>query len=282
MRNLEGYGFMAACSGYPHVVTIEEFMEGIPCPSHMKWSFWVARHVESWVVKKAGNLVAISEHVKKRLLKMGAKGAIHNIPNVASDVFYTVQKKPPQYLLYVGRISPEKGLLDIIHALARDECKVIAPKLVVVGGASGPEGEAYVALCKKEAAKLLKPRQFDYRGPFKSHEVAKLHEEAFALVMPSTAKYEGMPVVIAEALAAGTPVITYDFGPMPELIIQKKTGLIVPAGDIAKLGMAIRQCLEMISLTITVNKDARESAQQYRPDKVSANYNDLFNSIMNF
>jgi len=279
MRNIEGYGLMAVCSGFPHVVTIEEFFEGIPYPPHMKWSFWIARQVERWVVKKAKNLVAISLHVKKTLLTMGARGKIDVIPNVAADIFYTVVKKAPRHLLFVGRISPEKGLLDVIHALALDECKAISPKLVVVGGSSGPEGEAYLKLCKESAANTLAATQVEFRGWLQTHEVAKLHEEAYALIMTSTAKYEGMGVVIVEALAAGTPVITYDFGPMPELVCNGKTGYVISVGNISAMADAIIDSHQSAESNFQSIDVYRSAAAIYTTEEVTRCYLKLFKKI---
>ena len=272
MRNLEGYGLMAVYSGFPHVVTVEEFMKGIPCAPHMRWSFWMACQVERWVTRKAGNLVAISNYVKKKLLLMGATGKIEVIPNVAADVFYSVQKSSPRYLLYVGRICPEKGLLDIINALAQKECRSSAPKLVVVGGASGPDGETYFAHCKDAAQKLLIHSQVEFKGPLQSHEIAELHRCALALIMPSRAKYEGMGLVIAEALAAGTPVITYDFGPMPENVVHGKTGYIVPVGNISKLAQAISETCNASQNLSNISATCREDAHKYTSKIVSESY----------
>ena len=281
MRNLEGYGLMAVYSGFPHVVTVEEFMEGIPCAPHMRWSFWMARKVERWVTRKAGNLVAISKHVKKNLLLMGARGKIEVIPNVASDIFYTVKKASPQYILYVGRISPEKGLLDIINALAQKECRSSAPKLVVVGGASGPDGATYLAQCKDQAQKLLFPSQVEFKGPLQSQEIAELHKYALALIMPSRAKYEGMGLVIVEALAAGTPVITYDFGPLPENVVQGKTGYIVPVGNISKLAQAISETCNASQNLSNLSATCREEAHKYTSKMVSESYFKLFENLKN-
>ena len=281
MRNLEGYGLMAVYSGFPHVVTVEEFMEGIPCAPHMRWSFWMACQVERWVTRKAGNLVAISKYVKEKLLLMGARGQIKVIPNVAADVFYSIQKSSPRYLLYVGRICPEKGLLDIINALAQKECRSSAPKLVVVGGASGPDGATYLAQCKDQAQKLLFPSQVEFKGPLQSQEVAELHKYALALIMPSRAKYEGMGLVIVEALAAGTPVITYDFGPLPENVVQGKTGYIVPVGNISKLAQAISETCNASQNLSNISATCREDAHKYTSKIVSESYFKLFENLKN-
>ena len=281
MRNLEGYGLMAVYSGFPHVVTVEEFIEGIPCAPHMRWSFWIARQVERWVIHNAKNLVSISNHVKNNLLRIGAKGHIESIPNVAADVFYTIQKRLPKHLLYVGRICPEKGLLDIIHALALPECRSISPKLVVVGGASGPNGEAYLAKCKDTAQKLLIPCQVEFKGPMQSQDIAKLHETAIALVMPSVAKYEGMPVVIVEALAAGTPVISYDFGPLPENIVGGKTGYIVEKSNIPDLAIAMTHAIREASHLERTSRLCRDAASNFSIQRVSKSYYELFHKIVN-
>ena len=65
---------------------------------------------------------------------------------------------------------------------------------------------------------------------------------ARALVLPSFA--EGLPVVIMEAMALRRPVISTFVGGIPELITSGEHGWLVPAGDVERLAIALRACLE--------------------------------------
>jgi len=85
--------------------------------------------------------------------------------------------------------------------------------------------------------------------------------------------------VIAEALAAGTPVITYDFGPMPEFVIEGQTGYIVPSGNIEALGDAIGSCLSNPDFLLQAESYCCESAAQFTVSVVAGNYLQFFLKI---
>jgi len=118
---------------------------------------------------------------------------------------------PGDYLLYVGRLSPEKGLAPLIEAWARSRLR-----LVVVG--EGPE---------EERLRALAPPTVELRGGVPASEVPALLRGARALVVPST-WYEGAPRAIVEAYAAGVPVLASDLGALPEIVVEGRTGFLLP------------------------------------------------------
>jgi glycosyltransferase involved in cell wall biosynthesis len=122
------------------------------------------------------------------------------------------------YVLFVGRLSQEKGVDTLLAAWTRLRRKV--PLKIVGDGPLAPK----VA----EAAKRLSNVEWLGRQP--KDRVIALMKDAVALVFPSV-WYEGFPMVIAEAYAVGLPVIASDLGSMSSLIDHGRTGLCFHPGD---------------------------------------------------
>ncbi|HOW96839.1 MAG TPA: glycosyltransferase family 4 protein [Kiritimatiellia bacterium] len=108
--------------------------------------------------------------------------------------------RPDEYLLYLGRLVPEKGghlLIEAFRAVPGDL------KLLIVGGAS--HSEDYLA--RLRALAEGDPR-IVFAGPLYGEEKEEAYSNARALVFPST--LEGMPLVLLEAMALGCPVLCSD------------------------------------------------------------------------
>lgn len=115
------------------------------------------------------------------------------------------------YFIYVGRLSEEKGILNLIEVI-----KNCPYHLKIVGG--GPL-EEQVRLATADHPNI------DYLGFKDRKTIAGLIAKAEALLVPSV-WFEGMPMTILESFAVGTPVLCSDIGGLPELVIPEKTGLL--------------------------------------------------------
>jgi glycosyltransferase involved in cell wall biosynthesis len=122
------------------------------------------------------------------------------------------------YALFVGRLSPEKGLDTLLSAWERLRGK---PDLKIVG--DGP-----LAPQTAEAARRFPG--VEWLGPRPLDEVYKLMGEAAFLVFPSEV-YETFGRVAIEAFARGTPVVASKIGAIAELVEQGRTGLHFHPGD---------------------------------------------------
>ncbi|WBA42350.1 glycosyltransferase [Hymenobacter canadensis] len=132
------------------------------------------------------------------------------------------------HLLFVGRLSPEKGLHTLLAAAAMH-----ALPLVVVG--DGPlRGEV-------EACVATTP-SVHYHGPADAAAVAAAMRHCRALVMPSEC-VEGMPMVVLEAFATGTPVLASRRGGPGEMVQPGVNGLLFEPGDTEGLAQAAHALL---------------------------------------
>ncbi|MBC6699262.1 glycosyltransferase family 4 protein [Hymenobacter sp. BT190] len=132
------------------------------------------------------------------------------------------------HLLFVGRLSPEKGL----HTLLTAAATYALPLLVVGDGPLRSEVEACAA-----AAPSVR-----YLGPADATGVATAMRRCRALVMPSEC-VEGMPMVVLEAFATGTPVLASRRGGPGEMVQSGVNGLLFEPGDAKGLAQAAQALL---------------------------------------
>jgi glycosyltransferase involved in cell wall biosynthesis len=116
---------------------------------------------------------------------------------------------PGHHFVYVGRISPEKGLRTLIEAW-----KNMTAKLLIVG--DGPDTQRLKNLA----------RNIEFTGMLPRANVVDIVREARALLLPSRS-YEAQPRVVLEAYAAGVPVVASRIGGLPDLIREGESGFLV-------------------------------------------------------
>jgi glycosyltransferase involved in cell wall biosynthesis len=132
-----------------------------------------------------------------------------------------------EYALFVGRLSPEKGVDTLLAAWER--LRDLVP-LSIVG--DGPLAEEVA-----NAARSLERVEWLGRQP--REQVLALMKAASVLVFPSVC-YENFPVTILEAYAVGLPVIASDLGGMASLVEDGRTGLHFRPGDPKDLAAKVR------------------------------------------
>ena len=133
------------------------------------------------------------------------------------------------YLLFVGRLAPEKAPHLAIATARRARTKLIL---------AGVVEEIHRPYFEAEVRPHLGGEAVDYLGPVSREELAGLYGEALALVMPLTWD-EPFGLVAAEAMTCGTPVIGWRRGSLPELIDPGVTGILV--GSVEEAAAAVAQ-----------------------------------------
>jgi glycosyltransferase involved in cell wall biosynthesis len=161
------------------------------------------------------------------------------------------------YALFVGRLSPEKGVETIIDAwkMMKDPMP-----LKIVGG--GPlEAQLRVRIAGGAQVELL--------GTQPASRVRELMQDAWVLIVPSY-WYEGLPMVVLEAFAAGLPVVASDLGNLSALIDHERTGLLFRPGDSVDLGLKLAWAASHPEAMVAIGQRARRVYEECYT--ASANY----------
>jgi glycosyltransferase involved in cell wall biosynthesis len=137
---------------------------------------------------------------------------VYNGINTADFTFNPVSK---DYILYFGRIHPEKGAYEAIQIAKKAGRKLIISGLI--------QDNAYF---ENKIKPFINNDNIVYVGNSGAKERDKLLGEAFALLHPISFS-EPFGLSVAEAMLCGTPVIAFNKGSMPELIDNEKTGFLV-------------------------------------------------------
>jgi glycosyltransferase involved in cell wall biosynthesis len=149
------------------------------------------------------------------------------IPNGFDDSLFMLSDKPRDLgLLFVGMFVPVKNLDVLLRAYASVHDRVAMP-LTLAG-----DGPLRAAL-ESQARELGVAGSVRFVGAQSREEVAALMGRAAALVLPS--RSEGWPLVIAESLGCGTPVVASRVGGIPEIVASDAGGILVTPGDVGAL-----------------------------------------------
>ena len=170
----------------------------------------LAGHRRAGTFDRVTRFVAVSAFVRRQHVRAGIdERRIIVKPNFAWAA--PVRKTDGEYFLYLGRLSPEKGV-DWLPRVWREGA--LAHPVLVVG--DGPE----LSRLRRSA-----PSSFVCVGNKAPEEVAELLTNARALLVPSLS-YEGSPRTIVEAYAAGVPVLANRVGAIPEFVEHGVTGFL--------------------------------------------------------
>ena len=149
------------------------------------------------------------------------------------------------FFLFVGRIVQEKG----IHVLAAAFAGMPENKIIIIG--DGPERNLL-------QEKFRSYKNISFLGLMSKHQVNDYMKRCKAFICPSI-WYEGTPLTIIEAFAAGTPVITSGLGSMAESVSDGFNGLHFTAGDANDLCKKVRLFIERTENCTIMYKNARQT-----------------------
>jgi glycosyltransferase involved in cell wall biosynthesis len=210
----------------------------------------------SWNSETLHRMVPVPSSIEPVLERVG-----HSVP-AHGDLYAAVVRDPapePE-LLFVGRVTPYKGISVAIEALARLRSEhAIAAKLVVVG----PEDRGYAASMRELAVRLGVGQEVLWRGQAPPQEVARAMARAHALIMPSVWE-EPFPLVTIEAALAHVPLVASDVGGVSEGMQDGEHALLFPRGDAAMAAAALARTLREPGPTAARVQRARERAGAFR------------------
>jgi len=177
-------------------------------------------------------------------------------------------------LLFAGRIQPLKGLTVAVAALAELSDTHPDAVLVVVGGASGIEGQAELDAARSLVDALGLTGRVRFVPPQPHHLLSTWYRAADVCIVPS--RSESFGLVALEAGACGTPVVAAAVGGLRTLVDDGVTGLLIDNREPADFAAAVASILETPRLATAMSVAAAERARQYTWSTTAARLRRLY------
>lgn len=189
---------------------------------------------------------------------------------VATDLFRPGGSRDGKRLLFVGRLSNQKGIEHLLHALAAMKSPA---SLDVVG--DGPNRPALDLV----AQQLGVADRIRWHGQLSHSDLPRYYQRASAVVVPSVD--EGLGLVAVEALLCETPVVAFDSGGLRDVIQHDKTGLLVKPGDRAALAAALDDVLGRDGRGSDLGRAGRLYAlSAFAPESVARRYAGIYRQVL--
>ena len=211
--------------------------------------------VEKLALAMADRVIVNSIAMRNELANRAPSARV--IPNGVDPGRYRPRADWPAddgYILFVGRLVPQKGVITLIEAMAALLRRASA-RLVIAGDGLH---ELYL---RRAARNLGCADRVTFAGWARGDELVRLYQGAQFVVMPSI--YEPFGIVALEAMACARPVIASACDGLEEIIEDGVNGVLVPPGDHLRLAARMLDLLENPQLRAAIGMAARARALQY-------------------
>ncbi len=223
------------------------FSKLIPCPliSSLHGAAWVAASHPVFDRYRDQPFVSLSAAERSLKPDLNYVATVHN--GIRLDQFPLCTEKEP-FLLFAGRLSPEKGAAEAIQ-IAK-----LANRPLRIAGMIEPQHQEYF---DQQIRPHLDGQQITYVGLLSQRELATYYQKASALLFPIS-WCEPCSMVGIEAQASGTPIIGTRFGYLPELVVPGETGFLVDT--VEEAAAAVLRLQEISPQSCRLNAERRFSA----------------------
>jgi len=212
-------------------------------------------------INNADTVVAVSERLKKIILEISPQSKNVQVVTNGIDRDWLEHKasasssQKPLKILFVGRLSIEKGIEELLRAFLLLSTEHADCELVLVG-------ENLMASWLETFLKKNKLQQrVKVTGAIDHSELPAFYKNASIFVLPS--HMEGMPTVMFEAMGIGLPVIISDVGGVSEVIKNNVNGLLIKAGDWKDLYLKLKLLINDEKLRARLGAEARKTVDMH-------------------
>ena len=199
--------------------------------------------------------ISPSIFLKRKLVEFGwPQSQIVYIPNFVEVTKFHARYISGKYFLYIGRLSPEKGIPTLIKAFM----KIASKKITLYVAGEGPFRNNVESMAAADS-------RIRFTGHLAGKTLEEITRNALAVVVPSE-WYENAPISVLEALAFGKPVVGARIGGIPEMIKDGVNGYLFTPGHVDDL-------CEKLEFPLSMSEENIRNMGQAARQKVEREYN---------
>ena len=225
-------------------------------------------------IRRCWAAIALTEEMASRLRTLVPGCRVYVLPNpVALDEFRAqpVPAREAATVIFLGWFVPGKGAYDLLEALARIRDR--RPGLRAVFGGYKQEDRL-----RERVRALGLARTVEVAGWLGRADVVRLLQTCTLLALPTHS--EGIPMVLLEAMACGTPVVTCPVGGIPAVAREGRNALFVRPGDVEGLAAAIERLLDDPALRGAMSQANLEDVGRYDARAIGSSLLEIYRELL--
>ncbi|HEY3975350.1 MAG TPA: glycosyltransferase family 4 protein [Candidatus Sulfotelmatobacter sp.] len=222
------------------------------------------------VIDKISGFICLTEFFKSKMQEMGVpESKLFVRPNFVYAPPLPAGKMPGDYVLFMGRLSPEKGCWTLIRAF--EQLPLV--RLKILG--TGPLEQEFRQYVQQKGI-----RNIEMLGFKSGSEKWEILRNARCLAMPSE-WYENFPVTALEAFMACKPIIAARLGGLPYIVEEGKSGLLFEAGNVSELAQKIQWLVDRPDEAVRMGECGRRLTEtKYGPEQGYRNLMKIFEQVI--
>ena len=235
-------------------------------------SFPMGESLYRTVATHAGAMSAVSTWLARAAERMVPSVPVTVAPMpVMSGLFHKGDAHDADRLLFIGKLTEQKGLHRLLRAMTRMRSRTT---LTVVGA-----GRVDDSALKQLASDLGLGDRIEWLPLLTQEELAAQYRRAAVHVVP--ALDEGLGLTAVESLLSETPVVGFASGGLPDIVLEGATGRLVPAGDESALAAALDDVLANPDARLAMGAAGRAHALRlFGPDAAATRYVALYQDVL--
>lgn len=262
------------------VVTVHDLVAFLYPQNHNKKATFIEKIFLKRAVKRADQILAVSENTKKDLIKRFpiADGKTSVIYCAAGEIYQPVPKEsltnfiqqtnlPKNFFLAVGTIQPRKNYLNLVRAFAKIHPHHPNIHLLIVGGEGWQYEEVYAEIMRHNLN-----HHIHALGYLSDTGIRNLYNLSLALVFPSF--YEGFGIPPLEAMMCGCPVISSSTSSLPEVVGD--SAILVDPTSVKEIVDGMAKILHDKNLRDELKEKGLKQATKFGWDKSAAKLLEIF------
>lgn len=225
-------------------------------------------------INSCDKLIVLSQSWKKYFSSIGVNETkIVVLNNIVSPpiIENQVQTDNKLHLFFLGEISKRKGGYDLLNAIVQNK-DYFKGKLSLRMGGNVVDGDIKKYIADNNIGDIV-----SYEGWISGKHKIECLNWADLYILPSY--NEGLPIAILEAMSYSHPIITTPVGGIPEVVHDKKNGILVEPGNIQQITSALRYYLENKDAIKKQGTESYKIVQNFFPEKVFSDLKKIYEKV---